>query len=110
MVVRVQLPPRVQRGNWSPVMYYVYILSSFSRKRYYIGYSEFPDKRLTEHNSGKVKSTRLYRPWVKVYVEKCDTELLAIRREREIKSKKSRAYIEWLIGNVETRPDESRDG
>ena len=109
MSVRVQLPPRVQRGFLFTVMYYVYILSAVSRNRYYIGYSEFPDKRLIEHNSGKVKSTRLYRPWVKVYVEKFDTELLAIRREREIKSKKSRLYIEWLIRNRETRPDESRD-
>ena len=80
-----------------PVMFYVYILKSESSNRYYIGYSELPDRRLFEHNSGKVKSTRNFRPWVKVYSETFDTELLAIRREREIKAKKSRIYIELLL-------------
>ena len=81
----------------------MYILKSISTARYYVGYSEFPDLRLREHNSGKVKSTRLLRPWIKVYLEMYDTELLAIRREGEIKAKKSRVYIDWLIG--QTRPD-----
>jgi hypothetical protein len=31
----------------------------------------------------------------------------ALSREREIKLKKSKKYIEWLIG--QTRPDEDRD-
>jgi putative endonuclease len=78
-------------------MYYVYILKSLKRDRYYIGYSEFPERRLQEHNSGKVKSTKPFRPWVKVYVEECVDELCAIRRERDIKSMKSRIYIEGLI-------------
>ena len=78
-------------------MYYVYILKSESGARYYIGYSESPDRRLLEHNSGKVKSTRPFRPWIKVYQEIHKTETLAMKREKEIKLKKSRSYIEWLI-------------
>ena len=50
-----------------------------------------------EHNSGKVKSTRNFRPWIKVYAEILPDEITAIRREREIKSWKSRKYIEDLI-------------
>jgi len=88
-------------------MFYVYILKSLSKGRYYIGYSEFPEHRLAEHNSGKVKSTRNLRPWIKVHAEKFESELLAIRREREIKAKKSRVYIEWLIDQA--HPDESRN-
>ena len=83
-------------------MYYVYILHSLSKDRYYIGYSENPDRRILEHNSGKVTSTRLYRPWVKMYTEAYDTEVSAIRREREIKLKKSRLYIEAHQEWVET--------
>ena len=81
-------------------MYYVYILKSLKRGRYYVGYSEFPERRLQEHNSGKVKSTRLFRPWITVYVEDCFDELCAIRREREIKSMKSRMYIESLVAKA----------
>ncbi len=79
-------------------MFYVYILESEPSGRFYIGYSESPDRRLVEHNSGKVKSTRPYRPWKKIYTEEFPTEIEAIRREREIKSKKSRLYILKLIG------------
>ena len=79
-------------------MFYVYILESVPSGRFYIGYSENPDRRLVEHNSGKVKSTRPYRPWKKIYAEQYLTEIEAIRREREIKSKKSRQYILELIG------------
>jgi putative endonuclease len=82
-------------------MFYVYILKSEATGRYYIGYSEDPDRRLFEHNSGKVKSTRNYRPWVKIYSETYANEVLAIRREREIKSMKSRKYIESLMGGIE---------
>ena len=101
MAVRVQLPSRV-------LMFFVYILQSEINGRFYIGYSDFPERRLVEHNSGKVKSTRPYRPWKKVYQESLSTEIAAINRERELKSKKSRNYLEWLIG--QTRPDEYRDG
>ena len=78
-------------------MFFVYILKSKKNGRFYTGYSEKPERRVAEHNSGKVKSTRLYRPWDKVYIESYPTELEAIRREREIKSMKSRVFIEKLI-------------
>ena len=79
-------------------MFFVYILQSQSTGRYYIGYSELPDRKLAEHNSGKVKSTRPFRPWVKVHVEQFATESEAMNRERELKSKKSRIYLDRLIG------------
>jgi putative endonuclease len=86
--------------KWSFFMFYVYILKSVPKGRYYIGYSENPDRRLIEHNSGKVASTCNYCPWVKVYVEILPDELSAIRREKEIKSQKSRKYIETLINRT----------
>ena len=78
-------------------MFYVYILRSEKSGRYYIGYSENPEARLAEHNSGKAKSTRNYRPWKKGYQEKFLTEQQAVQRERYIKSMKSRQYIESLF-------------
>ena len=85
-------------------MFFVYILKSVPTGRFYIGYSDSPKRRLSEHNSGKVKSTRPYRPWMKVYQESLSTEILAVQREKELKSKKSRPYLERLIGK--TRPDQ----
>ena len=88
------------------IMFYVYILQSLTVDRFYIGYSEDPDRRLIEHNSGKVKSTRNFRPWKKVHQEELETELLAIRRERYIKSMKSKKFIQQLVDTSRLNRDE----
>jgi len=46
----------------------VYILQSTKAKRFYIGISKNAQNRLNqEHNKGKVKSTKNWRPWVLIY-------------------------------------------
>jgi putative endonuclease len=79
--------------------YFVYILYSQLKDRYYIGYSQDPYRRLEEHNSGATKSTRPRRPWKIVCIEKYKNKSMAIKRELEIKKMKSRKYIESLIKN-----------
>jgi putative endonuclease len=74
-----------------------YIIQSQKSERYYIGHTQDILVRLTYHNTGKVKATKNKGPWVVVYSEEYATKLEANRRELEIKSKKSRAYIETLI-------------
>jgi putative endonuclease len=78
----------------------VYILYSKITDKYYIGYSENVELRLIKHNLGATPSTRPGRPWFVVYKEVCKDKTTAIIREREIKSKKSRKYIEWLLSSV----------
>lgn len=78
-------------------MFYVYILQSEKSYRYYIGHTSDLDERLNYHNEGKVKSTRNKGPWIMVYVEIYKTKIQANQRELEIKKKKSRKYIEFLI-------------
>ncbi|MBD3251094.1 GIY-YIG nuclease family protein [Candidatus Uhrbacteria bacterium] len=69
-------------------MYYVYILQSSTRKRFYIGFSEDVAKRLKQHNAGRVRSTSPYVPWAIVYTEECSTRDMARYREKQIKSYK----------------------
>ncbi|MBL1214200.1 MAG: GIY-YIG nuclease family protein [Ignavibacteriae bacterium] len=69
--------------------YVVYILRSLDYKRYYIGHSKNINRRLSEHNSGSVKSTKAYLPWEIIYEEKFKTKSNAYRRELQIKSFKS---------------------
>ena len=104
MLVRVRLPSWVLFSLC--IMFYVYILQSQVADRFYIGYSEAPDRRLTQHNSGKVKSTRNFRPWKKIYQEELETELLAIRRERYLKSMKSKKFIQQLVDTSRLYRDE----
>jgi len=77
--------------------YYVYIIYSIPKDKYYIGYSANPFKRLAEHNLGATTSTRHRRPWKLVYQEEFQNKHDAILREAEIKSMKSRKYIESII-------------
>lgn len=81
-------------------MFFVYILESQHPKylgRFYVGYAENTFLRLDRHNSGKVKSTKPYKPWKIVYTEEYVSAADAMKREKEIKNMKSRVYIKRLI-------------
>ena len=78
-------------------MYSMYILQSLTSSRYYIGHTDEIPRRLAEHNTGMTKYTRRERPWKLMYIENYATRSAAMRRELEIKAKKSRKYIERLI-------------
>ena len=79
--------------------YIVYILYSEKCDKYYVGQSEDLQKRLYEHNNNKGgKFSKSYSPWKLVYHENYVSRIEAIAREKEIKNKKSRKYIELLIG------------
>ena len=78
-------------------MYYVYILYSKKFDHYYIGQCEDVDLRLKRHNGKAVHSTKAYVPWELVYTESFTSRSEAVQRESEIKKKKSRKYIEYLV-------------
>lgn len=50
-------------------------------------------KRLKMHNSGKVRSTKGYRPWEIVYSEEFETREQAREREKFLKSGYGRAFL-----------------
>jgi len=76
---------------------YVYVLRSVNDGWYYVGCSVDPRRRLIEHNSGESKATRARRPYELAYTEQFPNLSAARKREQEIKRKKSRQYIDWLI-------------
>jgi putative endonuclease len=80
-------------------MYYVYILKSIIFNHHYIGYTNNLDKRLTEHNAGKVKSTKKYLPWEIIYTEVFNSKPEAYKRELKIKSYKGGNAFKNLISS-----------
>ena len=78
-------------------MYFVYILRSQSTSRYYVGQTDNLEQRLKRHNSNLVRATKGFAPWELVHFEEYETRSEAMKREKEIKNKKSRKYIEKLI-------------
>ena len=78
-------------------MYYTYIIQSQKNGKYYTGSCGDIAERIKRHNAGATPSTKSARPWKLVYSEVFKTNSEALKREREIKAKKSRKYIEFLI-------------
>jgi putative endonuclease len=82
------------------IMFYLYIIYSAKLDRYYVGYTADIEVRIVQHNSGLSSFTSKANDWKLVYKEQYPNREEAHKRELEIKSKKSRKYIEWLIGNA----------
>ena len=78
-------------------MYYVYILKSQQTGWYYIGHTQDLPKRIHQHNSGYSKSTKSGIPWELVHQKEFQDRGAAMKRELELKRKKSREFIEELI-------------
>ena len=79
-------------------MYYVYILQSVVNLSYYKGSTDNLQRRFSEHNSGKEKSTSRYKPWKLAWYTSKPTRLEALLLEKKLKNltatKKIEAFIE----------------
>ena len=77
--------------------YFVYILQSERDGSYYIGHTVDVGGRLKRHNEGRSTYTRGKAPWKLIYQEVCGSKAEAMNREREIKGKKGREYLDYLV-------------
>ena len=92
------LHKRFTSGEPFPIMAYsVYVIFSAKLNKYYVGYSEDVTVRLEQHNNGVSAFTSKASDWELKYQENFDSREQAKFREQDIKRKKSRKYIEWLI-------------
>ncbi len=66
-------------------MFYVYVLGSLKDKDLYIGSTNDLKRRVIEHNSGKVLSTKNRAPFSLLYYEAYTTEGEARDREASLK-------------------------
>jgi putative endonuclease len=72
-------------------MFYVYVLKSQKDQKLYIGSTNSLERRLKEHNDGKVFSTKSRAPLDLVYYEAYKAESDARKREHNLKLR-SRAH------------------
>jgi len=77
--------------------YFVYILQSERDGSYYVGHTSNLEDRLKRHNERRSLYTRAKVPWKLIYHEIVDSKSEAMNREKEIKAKKGREYIEHLV-------------
>lgn len=73
--------------------YYVYVLLSEKDNQFYTGYTSDLKRRLSEHQSGKVHSTKYRLPLKLIYFEGCLHQQDATRREKYLKSGNGKIYL-----------------
>jgi putative endonuclease len=80
-------------------MYFVYILQSRNTGRFYVGQCAHLVERFHEHQRGCNLATRNRGPWWMPYYEVHPSRTEAIKREAEIKRKKSVSSIRAIIAH-----------
>ncbi|MDP3041636.1 MAG: GIY-YIG nuclease family protein [Candidatus Omnitrophota bacterium] len=75
---------------------FVYVLRSEKDKSFYIGSTKNVEQRFNGHNRGQSLSTKLKRPWVLARVEEYESDSLALKREKFLKSAKGRGIVRNL--------------
>ncbi|MFH0828486.1 MAG: GIY-YIG nuclease family protein [Candidatus Omnitrophota bacterium] len=78
-------------------MFYVYVLKSLKNGKRYTGFTrQSLNERLKEHNSGTNRYTRNNRPFEILHYEYFDSEILARKREKFLKSGRGRVLLEKI--------------
>ena len=76
--------------------YIVYAIQSEIDGRIYVGFSQDVEQRIKWHNQGKTKSTKGYRPWKLIYIEKVKDRPAARKRELYLKSGCGKEFLRNL--------------
>ena len=80
--------------------WYVYAIYSESANKYYRGISVDPERRLSQHNSGKgAKYTRGRGPWRLFAVYYAGDQRYALHMEAIIKYMKKSDFLRWCAEN-----------
>lgn len=79
------------------MVYYVYVIYSLERGlRFYVGITNNLERRLLEHNTGKTKSTKGYKPWLLLFSETHPSRMEARLREKYLKGGSGKEYIKKI--------------
>ena len=81
-------------------MNYVYVLISIKDTKLYIGYTEDVERRVRDHNQGKVPSTQARKPMKLIYYEAHISKEDALRRERYFKTSKGKVTLKQILRNT----------
>jgi len=80
-------------------MFYVYVIQSLLDNNFYTGFTDSLERRIDDHNSGKVKSTKNRVPFKLVYFEGSLNKYDALHREKYLKTTYGKRYIKNRIKN-----------
>ncbi|WP_318309584.1 GIY-YIG nuclease family protein [Flagellimonas crocea] len=84
-------------------MFYTYALNSLDRNYIYVGITSDIERRIKEHNLGKNKTTKPYRPFVLIFKKEFKTRLEARVEEKKLKSGYGKEFLKNLILNQSSK-------
>ena len=102
------IPACRQAGNGgifkkSSMAYVIYAIKSSFDGRIYVGFTAALENRLKEHNQGKTKSTKGFRPWSLIYTETVTSREEARKREKYFKSGCGKEFLKkWPDSSTDT--------
>ena len=77
-------------------MYYVYSMLSLTKNYIYVGISDNPERRIKQHNLGYNKTTKPYKPFSVLMIEKYKTRTEARVREKYLKSGIGKEFLKTI--------------
>lgn len=80
-------------------MHYVYVLKSRKDNKLYIGCTSNLKKRLAEHNTGSVRSTKSRLPFDLIFSENYESKYDAFNKEKYYKTAKGKKELVEKINN-----------
>ena len=121
-----RVPATKEEGcqNWQPFLFFsqvdqvkmfqVYLLYSEKFNKIYIGFTSNLIERLKSHNELGTKGyTIKFRPWELIYTETFSEKNLALKREKELKTSRGRAFcrieVEKYMSNKSLSSYQSKD-
>ena len=84
------------KGETIILNYFVYAIKSRQKNYIYVGLTSDLKKRVNQHNDGKERTTRYYRPFDLVYSEIFESRSEARKREIYLKSGCGKEFIKNL--------------
>jgi len=77
--------------------FFIYAIVSQVDGRIYVGMSQDVDRRLAEHNAGKVKSTKGFIPWIIFFKELAGSTEQAREREKYYKAGSGKKKLKAIL-------------
>ena len=74
-------------------MIYVYAMESLKKRRIYVGQTNDLKRRVQEHNAGRTKTTKYFRPWRLFYYEEHPDRKTAREKEKYLKSGTGKEFL-----------------
>ena len=77
-------------------MFYVYAIKSLTRNYVYVGLTNNIERRISEHNSGRNKTKRAYKPFKLIYSKEFENRIDAREREKYLKTDYGKEFLKGL--------------